>query len=81
MPSARGIDALRVFGRQLIEYLDLAPAQPVALGMGVTHGAAGAFGRDGLGDVSLGVCDHRLQVLHEPGISDFGVYLMNSVDM
>ena len=39
----------------------------------VTDGRAGALGRDRLGDVSLGLRDHRLQVLVEPGISGFDV--------
>jgi hypothetical protein len=39
----------------------------------VTDGTACALGRDRLGDVSLGLRDHRLQVLVEPGIGGFDV--------
>jgi hypothetical protein len=39
----------------------------------VTNGAAGALGRDRLGDVSLGLRDHRLQVFVEPRIGGFDV--------
>ena len=71
--SGRGIDALRVLGGKPIQYLDLGPDQSVAFGVGVADGAAGAFGRDGLGDVTLRLSDHGLQVLIEPGIDGFDV--------
>ena len=73
MLAGCGVDALCVLGGNLVEDLDLASDQPIAFSMRVTDGTAGAFGCNRCSYIPLGLGDHRLQVLVEPGIGGFDV--------
>ena len=73
MLSRNGVDALCIFHGQLVKDLDLSSDEPVAFGVGVADGAAGAFGCDRLSNILLRSSDHGPQVLVKPGIS--GLYV------
>ena len=84
MPPRLGINTLRVLGGKPIQYFDLRPDQSVTFGVCVADRAAGAFGRDRPGNVTLGLGYHYLQGFIEPRIGGFdfrGCNSMNGVDM
>lgn len=71
--SRSRVDSLGVLGGQPVQDLHFPSDQPVALGMGVAKGPPGAAGLDRLGDVALGLLDHRLHVAVEVRVVVFDV--------